>query len=77
MVEGKQKDAGDPKASDPTSAIRQIDVHGLTVDEVYTCFSTSPNIGLDRLDRASYWPLTETRCEEYECIAVWRPGGPR
>ena len=47
MVEGKQKDAGNPKASDPTSAIRQIDVHRLTVDEVYTRFSTSPNIGLE------------------------------
>lgn len=47
MVEQKQKQVGGSKATDPSSAIRQIDVHRLAVDEVYTRFSTSPIIGLE------------------------------
>jgi hypothetical protein len=32
--------------TDPATAIRQIDVHTLPVDDVYTRFSTSPTLGL-------------------------------
>ena len=46
MTEEKQK-AASSKTSDPASAIRQIDVHRLSVDEVYTRFSTSPAVGLE------------------------------
>ncbi|KAI0777815.1 calcium ATPase transmembrane domain M-containing protein [Trametes elegans] len=46
LVEGKQK-RGEAKAGDPASAIRQIDVHRLSVEEVYTRFSTSPTLGLE------------------------------
>ena len=34
-------------ATDPAAGIRQIDVHRLPVEEVYTRFSTSPTIGLE------------------------------
>lgn len=34
-------------ATDPAAGIRQIDVHTLTVEAVYTRFSTSPSIGLE------------------------------
>ncbi|KAI0650281.1 calcium ATPase transmembrane domain M-containing protein [Trametes meyenii] len=49
LIENKQKgDSESAKASaDPASAIRQIDVHRLSVDEVYTRFSTSPIVGLE------------------------------
>lgn len=36
------------KTADPATALRQIDVHGLSVDEVYTRFSTSPSLGLEK-----------------------------
>jgi hypothetical protein len=37
-----------PKSKmDPATAIRQIDVHTLPVDDVYTRFSTSPTLGLE------------------------------
>ena len=46
-----QKEKGDPKkaanAADPASAIRQIDVHRLATEEVFTRFSTSPTVGLE------------------------------
>lgn len=43
------------KTADPAAALRQIDVHGLSVDEVYTRFSTSPTLGLenDAIERRS------------------------
>ncbi|TFK84922.1 calcium ATPase transmembrane domain M-containing protein [Polyporus arcularius HHB13444] len=47
IVDQKQKQPGGSKTTDPASAIRQIDVHRLTVDEVYTRFSTSPTVGLE------------------------------
>lgn len=34
-------------AADPASAIRQIDVHLLAPDQIYTRFSTSPTLGLE------------------------------
>ncbi|KAI0360249.1 calcium ATPase transmembrane domain M-containing protein [Trametes cingulata] len=46
LVEGKQQTGG-TNAADPASAIRQIDVHRLSVNEVYTRFSTSPTVGLE------------------------------
>ncbi|TBU28284.1 calcium ATPase transmembrane domain M-containing protein [Dichomitus squalens] len=46
-----EKEERDPKkaanATDPASAIRQIDVHRLAIEEVYTRFSTSPIVGLE------------------------------
>ncbi len=47
IVDQKQNQSGGSKLTDPASAIRQIDVHRLTVDEVYTRFSTSPTVGLE------------------------------
>ncbi|RPD55624.1 calcium ATPase transmembrane domain M-containing protein [Lentinus tigrinus ALCF2SS1-7] len=47
MVEQKQKQGSGSKTTDPASAIRQIDVHRLPVDDVYTRFSTSPTVGLE------------------------------
>ncbi|KAI0646699.1 calcium ATPase transmembrane domain M-containing protein [Trametes meyenii] len=46
LVEDKQK-AVRAQTTDPASAIRQIDVHRLSVDDVYTRFSTSPVVGLE------------------------------
>ena len=46
MTEEKQK-ASAAKSADPASAIRQIDVHRISVDDVYTRFSTSPVVGLE------------------------------
>ncbi|EIW55428.1 calcium ATPase transmembrane domain M-containing protein [Trametes versicolor FP-101664 SS1] len=46
-VDGKQKPV-EAKTADPATALRQIDVHGLSVDEVYTRFSTSPSLGLEK-----------------------------
>lgn len=46
MIEEKQKQTV-AKTADPASAIRQIDVHRLPVEEVYTRYSTSPVVGLD------------------------------
>ncbi|KAI0938322.1 hypothetical protein AcV5_000028 [Taiwanofungus camphoratus] len=34
-------------AADPASAIRQIDVHMLSPDEVFARYSTSPTVGLE------------------------------
>ena len=45
--EEKQKAAAAGKSTDPAAAIRQIDVHALPIDEVYTRFSTSPTVGLE------------------------------
>ena len=48
MTEQKQNTTtAKNKSSDPASAIRQIDVHRLSVDEVFTRFSTSPTVGLE------------------------------
>ncbi|KAI0824955.1 calcium ATPase transmembrane domain M-containing protein [Trametes gibbosa] len=53
-VEGKPK-PDQVQTADPASALRQIDVHQLPVQEVYTRFSTSPTLGLesDAVDRRS------------------------
>lgn len=32
---------------DPATALRQIDVHELSVDQVFTRYSTSPTVGLE------------------------------
>jgi sodium/potassium-transporting ATPase subunit alpha len=45
--DGQQKVAVQA-ASDPATAIRQIDAHKIPVNEVYTRFSTSPALGLER-----------------------------
>ncbi|KAI8985775.1 E1-E2 ATPase-domain-containing protein [Trametes punicea] len=46
-----QKEKEDAKkaanSADPASAIRQIDVHRLAIEEVFTRFSTSPTVGLE------------------------------
>ncbi|KAI0746984.1 calcium ATPase transmembrane domain M-containing protein [Daedaleopsis nitida] len=47
MAESKPKHQKGVKTADPASALRQIDVHRITVDEVYTRFSTSPAVGLE------------------------------
>ncbi|KAI0363433.1 calcium ATPase [Pilatotrama ljubarskyi] len=38
---------GATNAADPASAIRRVDVHRLSVNDVYTSFSTSPTLGLE------------------------------
>ncbi|KAH9848973.1 calcium ATPase transmembrane domain M-containing protein [Lenzites betulinus] len=53
-VEGKSKPA-EVQTADPASALRQIDVHQIPVQEVYARFSTSPTLGLesDAVERRS------------------------
>ncbi|KDQ61520.1 hypothetical protein JAAARDRAFT_30968 [Jaapia argillacea MUCL 33604] len=42
-----EKQPANNRAADPASAIRQIDVHLLTPDDVFARFSTSPTVGLE------------------------------
>ncbi|KAH9930428.1 calcium ATPase transmembrane domain M-containing protein [Epithele typhae] len=47
MTDEKKAAVASAKGNDPAASIRQIDVHRIPVDEVYTRFSTSPTVGLE------------------------------